>query len=116
MRYLERNSAVRPNLSNDAPDRLLRSNIWWMIVTAMHDGNSWLATQESVKNFFSGGGHSSHAQCFVHNRRNDRHRLSAADQRIAKSIGVHSHKVGAIYNNCTCGSMLNVQLDPHICR
>ena len=97
-------------------DRFLRSNIGWMILAAMHDCNAWLSIHESIEDLIANGLYSGQAQRFVDDRRNDRHRLSTADQRIAELIGMHFHKVGAIYNNCTCGSMLNVQLDAYSSR
>ena len=113
--HFERDCSIGPNLANGAPDRLLRSDIGRMILATVDHGNARLSAHKSVEDLLADRGHAGHAQCFVHNRRNDGHRLSSTDHRIAKLIRVHSHKVGAIYNNCTSGSMLNVQLDPHSC-
>ena len=116
MRNFERNAAVGPDLPNHSADGFLRSDIGWVIFAAVDDCNSRLSVHEPIEDLFADGGDTGRSQRFVDDGSNYRHRLSATDQRITKFIGVHSHKVGAIYNNCTCGSMLNVQLHPHFCR
>jgi hypothetical protein len=80
-----------------------------MVLTPVDNSNARLSIHETIENLFANRGHSGRAQRFIYDRRDDRHWLSAADQRVTKFIGVHFHKVGAIYNNCTCGSILNVQ-------
>ena len=107
---------MRPNAANNPPDRLSRSNVRRMILSPMYDCNARLSIHESIEDLFANRGDAGHAQCFVNNRCYDRDRLSPADQRVAKLVGVHSHKVRAIYNIYTHGSILNVQLNPHLCR
>src|SRR5215468_1117704 len=84
-----------------------------MIFATVDDGDPRVSTHEAVKDVFANRWYSGESQSFVDNRRNDRYGLSSADQRIAKPVAVHFHKVGAIYNKCTDGSMLNVlQMGP----
>src|ERR1700674_129739 len=107
-RHFKWDSVVSPNLTNNPSDCLSRAEIWRMIFRSVNDRDTGLAAHEPIENLFTDGRHAGHAQCLVDYRRYDRYRLSPADQRIAMFTGVHCHKVGAIYNNCTHGSMLNV--------
>jgi hypothetical protein len=111
--HFERNASIRPNVPDDAANYFPGANIWRVIFTAMHDGNPRVSAHEAVEYLFASRRNPCQSQSFIDDRRNDRYRLSPADQRIAKPIAVHSHKVGAIYNNCTGGSMLNVLNGPY---
>ena len=68
-------------------------------IAAMHYSNSRLPIHEAIEDLFAKGGHSGKTRRFIDHRYDNRHRLSPTDQRISKLIGVHSHEVGAIYNN-----------------
>ena len=113
MRHFEWNAAIRPYLADNPANNFSGSDVGRMILAPMHHGNSRLSAHEAVNNLFSNGGNARQPQSLVDDRRNDRYGLSSADQRIAKPVAVHFHKVGAIYNNCTGGSMLNVLSGPY---
>src|SRR4029078_1553675 len=92
MRNFERNRAMSPDLPNHPADSFLHADVGRVIVAAMDDRNSRLAIHKPIKDLFTDGRHTGSAQSFVNDRSNDRHRLSTADQRITKLIGMHSHK------------------------
>src|SRR5262249_45722509 len=110
-RYFKGDPPIVPDLADDAANELPGANIWRVIFTPVHNGNARVSAHEAVKDLFTSRRNPCQSETFIDDRRDDRYRLSPADQRIAKPIAVHSHKVGAIYNNCPGGSMLNVLME-----
>src|SRR5262249_50201300 len=108
LRHFEWNASVGPDLPDNAANYFSGPDVWRMVFAAMDDGDSRVSTHETVEDVFANRWNPRESQSFVDNRRNNRYGLSSADQRITKPVAVHFHKVGAIYNKCTDGSMLNV--------
>ena len=100
LRHFKRNPAIGPNMPDEPANRLFRSNVWGMVLSGMHDGDTRLPTHEPVDHVFANRSNACIPQCLLHYRCDDRHRLGTTDHRILEFIRVHSHDT---QRKCACG-------------